>query len=220
MSRPRVAIDGPAASGKSTTARAVAERLGYRYIDSGALYRAVALKASRLEIEPNDLEALGELLASTDARYADDGSIILDGASETESLRAPKVSELASRLSVHAVIRTWVNEKLRDEASGGGVVMEGRDIGSVVLPDAEVKVFLDAAQTVRAERRHADLAQSGRDVPFDTVEAELSRRDHRDSTRAQAPLTAAGGAIVIDGTDLSFDEQVDAVVDLVNRGGA
>ncbi len=220
MSRLRITIDGPAASGKTTTAREVAKRLGYRYIDSGALYRAVALKVNRLGLEPGDLDAIEAALKTTEARYASDGTIILDGVPETDRLRSPRISGLASKLSVHRAVRAWVNRRLRVAAAAGGVVMEGRDIGTVVLPDAEVKVFLQAADSERARRRHEDLRRAGRTASVDAVREEILERDHRDASRSEAPLKAAEDAALIDGTDLTFEEQVEQVLALARARGA
>ena len=215
MKRLRVAIDGPAASGKTTTAREVAERLGYRYLDSGALYRALAVKASREGLDPDDVEAIEACLARTDGDYGPDGEVRLDGEALGPELRSPAVSDLASRLSVHPPVRAWVNDRLRAAATGGEVVMEGRDIGTVVLPDAEVKVFLEARITVRVDRRHRDLETAGHTEPRDKVAEDLERRDTRDSGRPVAPLMPAPDAIVLDGSDLSFDQQVEKVLALV-----
>jgi cytidylate kinase len=216
----RIAIDGPSASGKTTTARAVAERLGYRYIDSGALYRAIALKLVREAVDPADRTTVEAVLRRTAAGYDADGGVCLDGAREPEGLRSPEVAECASRVSVLKPVREWVNARLRAEAAPGGVVMEGRDIGTVVLPDAEVKVFLDAHLAERVRRRREDLRRSGRHESVEKVTLDLSRRDDRDMRRSNAPLVAAADAVVIDGTDLGFDEQVEAVVRLAKASGA
>lgn len=214
--RLRVAIDGPSASGKTTTARAVAERLGYRYLDSGALYRALALALSRRGVDPDDLSSVMAVAGSVDAGYDGDGSVRLDGETIESEIRTQEVAELASRVSVHAPVREWVNDRLRREAMAGGVVMEGRDIGTVVLPDAEVKVFLEAELTVRARRRHQDLVTTGQDEPLDKVQHDLETRDRRDTGRLEAPLEAAPGAVRIDGSTLTFEEQVAAVLRAVD----
>jgi cytidylate kinase len=210
-----VAIDGPAASGKTTTAREAARRLGYRYLDSGAAYRALALKAVREAIDGADEAAVRAMLGATALAYDAGGQLVLDGRPEGPALRAPTIAEAASRLSVLPFVREWVNERLRDAARGGGVVVEGRDIGTVVLPDAEVKVFLEARLPVRAERRRKELHASGHPESIERVEKDLARRDERDSGRATAPLRSAEGAVVLDGSDLGFEEQVEAVMALV-----
>jgi cytidylate kinase len=215
VKRVTIAIDGPAASGKTTTARELARRLSYRYLDSGAAYRALALKASRRSLDVFDPDALDAMLATTSIAYDDEGRLVLDGVVESAGLRTPEVAEAASRLSVLPIVRSWVNERLRDAARGGGVVMEGRDIGTVVLPNAEVKVFLQARLPVRAERRRRELAATGRVQTIERVEGDLVRRDERDSQRAEAPLRSADGAVVLDGSDLGFEEQVEAVLALV-----
>jgi cytidylate kinase len=216
----RIAIDGPSASGKTTTARAVAVRLGYRYIDSGALYRAIALKLVREGIDPADRTKVEAVLRRTEAAYDADGAVRLDGARDPEGLRSPEVAECASRVSVLKPVREWVNTRLRAEAAPGRVVVEGRDIGTVVLPDAEVKVFLDAHLSERVRRRREDLRRSGRHESVEKVTLDLSRRDDRDRRRSNAPLVAAADAVVIDGTDLEFDAQVEAVVRLAKASGA
>jgi len=213
--RVTVAIDGPAASGKTTTAREIARRLGYRYIDSGAAYRALALKAARQGVDAASEDALRALVAATALDYDAQGQLVLDGQPEGPALRAPAIAEGASRLSVFPFVREWVNERLRDAARGGGVVVEGRDIGTVVLPQAEVKVFLEARLPVRAERRRKELDASGHPEPIERVEKDLARRDERDSSRTTAPLRSADGAVVLDGSDLGFEEQVEAVMALV-----
>jgi 3-phosphoshikimate 1-carboxyvinyltransferase len=212
MKRLRVAIDGPSASGKTTTARAVAERLGYRYLDSGALYRALALEVLRRGVNPDDANAVMEVAGEIEAGYLDDGHVSLFGRDVEKDIRTSEVAECASRLSVHPPARAWVNARLREAAARGGVVMEGRDIGTVVLPDAEVKVFLEAELPVRARRRQEDLAASGREEPLAKVTSDLDTRDHRDASRAEAPLVAAEDAVRVDGSTMTFEEQVEAVL--------
>ncbi len=213
--RVRIAIDGPSASGKTTTARAVARRLGYRYLDSGALYRCLGLKISQLGVDPDDAGAVAAVVSSTTVEYDDEGRAWLDGQLQSGALRTPEVADLASRASVHPAARDWITARLRDAAAGGGVVVEGRDIGTVVLPDAEVKVFLSADLQVRAERRFTDLQESGHGGALADVAEDLRRRDERDSARAAAPLVPAEGAVLLDGSHLSFEEQVEAVLALV-----
>lgn len=213
----RVAIDGPAASGKTTTAKRLAARLGYRYLDSGAMYRALALKVLAAGVNPDDLEGVLRILSGVSIAYDEDGVVRLDGTPETIRLREPRVSDASSRLSVHAPVREWINERLRAEAAGGAVVMEGRDIGTVVLPDAEVKVFLDARLDIRSRRRLSDLTAGGVDQSLADVEDELRARDDRDRRRPVAPLKAAPDAVRIDGSEMSFDEQVSVVEALVRE---
>lgn len=215
VKRLRVAIDGPSASGKTTTARAVAGRLGYRYLDSGALYRALALELLRRGVDPADAGKVMDVAEAIDAGYLPGGEVMLGGQNIEAEIRTPEVAECASRLSVHPRARAWVNERLREAAADGGVVMEGRDIGTVVLPDAEVKVFLEAELPVRAGRRHQDLSADGRGESLERVQSDLETRDRRDTERAEAPLRAADGAVRIDGSSLTFEEQVEAVLQAV-----
>lgn len=212
MTRVTVAIDGPSASGKTTTAREVAARLGYRYLDSGALYRALAFRALADGVDPGDPAAVAALVGAVEGGYDPRGQATLDGRVHGNELRTREVAEAASRISVHPEVRAWVNQRLRQEARGGGVVVEGRDIGTVVLPDAEVKIFLEARLRVRAERRVKDLDRLGKGTPLDQVEDDLQKRDERDSGRSEAPLTPAEGALLLDGSDLDFEAQVAAVI--------
>jgi len=212
MKRVTVAIDGPSASGKTTTAREVAARLGYRYLDSGALYRALAWKALERGIDPGDAAAAVALAGTSEAHYDPRGQATLDGQVLESELRTREVAEAASRISVHPGVREWVNHRLREEARGGGVVVEGRDIGTVVLPGAEVKIFLEARLRVRAERRARDLDRLGKGSTLDQVADDLQKRDERDSGRSEAPLRPADGALLLDGSDLDFEAQVTAVL--------
>jgi cytidylate kinase len=198
-----VAIDGPAGAGKSTVARAVAQRLGYTYLDSGAMYRCVALAARRLGIKHS---------AAADRIRIDLGQrILLDGEDVTEAIRRPEVSEAASQAAADPFVRERMVEQQRSLLRSGNWVAEGRDIGTVVAPDAEVKVFLTADPAERARRRAAEL---GTDPA--TVLADQTIRDQRDTTRANSPLQAAPDAVQLDTTGLGFEDVVQRVVDLVH----
>jgi len=219
-----IAIDGPAASGKSTTARAVADALGYAHIDSGALYRAVTLLALERPEAPERWrpEELVERARARGLGLAPSSSpgtvaVTLDGAAVGEALRSEAVTREVSRVAAMGPVRQLVNRLLRAAAAGGGVVLDGRDIGTAVFPDAEVKVFLVADPAERARRR---LAERGLTTDAASVRAEaqdLVRRDQRDSTRDVAPLARAADAELLDTTVLGFEEQVQAIVDLVRR---
>ena len=216
--KPIVAIDGPAASGKSTTARMVARRLGYLWVDTGAMYRALALKALREGIRPDDRERLKEMVDRTDVYLEErDGGlrVFLDGEDVTEAIRSPEVTRAVSWVCTFPFVRQAMMRLQREMACGGGVVMEGRDIGTVVVPDAEVKVFLDADIKERARRRWKELGERGVNVSLEEVERELAERDRKDAEREHAPLRRAPDAIVVDTTDLSIDEQVDRIVQMI-----
>jgi len=217
-----VAIDGPAGSGKSTTARRVAEHLGWLYLDTGAMYRAVGLAFLDRSAPFTDAGA-ERVLADLDLWLERDGGglrVLLGGADVSERIRTPFASEAASRASALPAIRDRMMEEQRriaraQLASGGGVVIEGRDIGTVVFPEADVKVFLIADPEERARRRHAELQANGVDTPLGAVAADLDARDARDRAREVAPLRKASDAEELDTTRLSLEEQVGRVVALV-----
>lgn len=210
-----IAIDGPSGSGKSTTARKLAERLGYLYLDTGAMYRALALAFLRSGLEPTP-ENARKLLARLRLDVAHRNGVMrvfLDGEDVSDRIRTPEVSAMASRISALEPVRRKMVEAQRRiardfTAKGGGVVVEGRDIGTVVFPDAEVKVFMVADPMERARRRQAELKARGQEVDLDNVLAEIERRDRQDAGRALAPLRKAEDAIEIDTTNLTPDEQV------------
>jgi CMP/dCMP kinase len=213
-----IAIDGPAGAGKSTIASRLARKLGYVNLESGAMYRALALKAIESDTSFDDETALLKL--AQDARIQLAPTIggnrtLLDGRDVSARIRERDVSEAASRVSVHPKVREWMVARLREMGAGGGVVMEGRDIGTQVFPDADLKVFLDADPVVREQRRMAQQKIKG-DVAA-SVAAELRERDQRDRTRAASPLVAAKDAVVINSSELSEDEVLAQVEDLVKK---
>jgi len=205
-----IAIDGPSGAGKSTAARALADRLGYVFIDTGAMYRALALAATRAGIGRNDEAALGQLAASLKIELAEGGrGIRLDGEDVSAAIRSGDVSRGASQVSQHRLVRREMVSRQRELGRDGGVVLDGRDIGSAVFPDAEIKFFLDADPARRAERRRAEIeATTGRSADLATIERDIGERDHADTTRADSPLTRVADAVLIDTTDLSPDEVV------------
>lgn len=211
-----IAIDGPAGAGKSTVARRLAARLGYLYVDSGAMYRAVTLKALREGIDPGDAEALAGLVARTEIvlEPSPEGvRVLLDGEDVTAAIRRQDVSRAVSAVSAHPAVRERLVELQRALARPGGVVMDGRDIGSHVLPWADRKIFITASLAERARRRQRELAASGVHAPLAEIEAEIARRDHLDSTRPASPLVRVPDAILIDTTGLTVDEVVNRILD-------
>jgi cytidylate kinase len=216
LKRVVVAIDGPAGAGKSTIARRVAARLGFVYIDSGAMYRAVALKALRLGIALDDEPCLERLAREARIAFEPGASrVLLDGEDVSAAIRAPEISPAASKVSVFSGVRRALVEKQRQMGVTQSVVMEGRDIGSVVFPDAEVKIYLDADPAVRARRRVLEMAEKGQHLDAAEVEREIRERDHRDSTRADSPLVRAPGAVPVDTTAMSPDEVEQAILEIV-----
>jgi CMP/dCMP kinase len=204
-----IAIDGPAGSGKSTAARALAEALGYVHIESGAMYRMVALAALERGIAPDDGAALTALVPTLDLGlepHPGGQRARLDGRDVTEAIRTEAVSAAASRVATHPGVRTQLVQRQRQLAQAGGVVMDGRDIGTVVLPDADCKFFVDAAPAERARRRARDLVTSGAATDVETTARELEARDARDRQRAHSPLSAAPDATHVDTTSLGPDE--------------
>ncbi|HWO89144.1 MAG TPA: (d)CMP kinase [Gemmatimonadales bacterium] len=230
-SRPVVAIDGPAGSGKSSTAKAVAAALGFTHLDSGAVYRAVALALMEAERQRHrGAEAQGNgstegsraVMAAKQRGLAASAAaggfrVTLDGRDVEPAIRSPEVTASVSRVAALPEVREYVTALLREAAAEGGVVMDGRDIGTVVFPDAEVKVFLVADQLERARRRLAERGEPTDEESARREAARLAERDARDSSREVAPLAAAPDAIHLDTTSLSFADQVQAVVSLVNR---
>lgn len=213
-----IAIDGPAASGKSTTAQLLAEKLGYVYIDTGAMYRACALKAKKMGIDINDEESIRELLDDIDIRIENHNSknrIFLDGEDVSEDIRADDISALASAISAIPAVRYKMVELQRKMGEKGGVILDGRDIGTFVFPSAEVKFFLTASPEVRAKRRWLELKQKGINKDFSEVLADLVKRDNNDSQRALAPLKKADDAIEVDTSNMTIEEQTDYLYQII-----
>lgn len=211
-----IAIDGPSGAGKGTVARAVAMRLGYRHIDTGAMYRALAWKSLHDGVDLADERAtavLGERAAFDVA----DGCIGIDGHDVKTAIRTPEIDKAATTVARHPAVRRALVARQRSYGDGGGVVMEGRDIGTVVFPDADVKIYLDASPEERARRRAADPAHtSSTSAPLSEVATALAERDKSDSTRAVSPLAVAPDAVVIDTTGVPVDRVVEQVVELVS----
>jgi cytidylate kinase len=218
-----IAIDGPAGAGKSTIASRIARKLGYVNIESGAMYRALALKAIESDI---DFADEGRLVQLAEASHIDleptiDGNrVLLDSQNVSGRIRERDVTEAASKVSVHPKVREWMVARQREMGTRGGIVMEGRDIGTKVFPSADVKIFLDADPSVRGDRRFRQQGNDGDPKKAEALVAELRERDHRDRTRATSPLVAAADAIVIDSTKLSIDDVLEKVEAAVAKAAA
>lgn len=216
----RIAIDGPAAAGKSTIAKLVAEKLGYTYIDTGAMYRALTYKAIGAGIDLDKAAEVEALLPGTEIVLkagADGQTVWLDGSDVSTEIRTAPVTNGVSAVSAHAGVRTYMVDAQRRMAEEGGVVMDGRDIGTAVLPDAELKVFMTASVEERARRRHAENLRRGFDSSLEQLAGEIALRDKKDSERKVSPLVQAGDAVLLDTTALSINEAADAILELVRE---
>jgi cytidylate kinase len=214
-----VAIDGPAGAGKSTVAARIAARYGLLNLETGAMYRAFALKAIQTDSDLDDREELGRLAERTRIRLlpaALGNRVFLDEVEVTKRIREPDVTAAASRVSVHPGIRQWLVAMQRQLGARNGIVMEGRDIGTTVFPNAQVKIFLDAAAEVRGQRRYQQNSP-GETQHAESVLEQLRERDRRDRTRAESPLQPARDAVIIDSTHLSLEEVVTRVEDIINQ---
>ncbi len=204
-----VTIDGPSGVGKSTVARRIAEMLGFSCLDTGAMYRAVALKTSEQEIDPRDSASLSRLLSGTAVEFSAEGHVLLDGRDVSKLIRTEKISSLSSELAELAEIREFLVGIQRKIGEGGNIVAEGRDMGTYVFPGAKYKFYLDATVAERTKRRF--LQNNREDIPTSDVEDELRRRDRRDTLRAQNPLRPAPDAVVIDTTLMSAEDVIAAI---------
>lgn len=215
-----IAIDGPSGAGKSTLARAIAGRYGYTYIDTGALYRSIGLYALRQGVQPDDRERVPALLSKISLRlsYAPDGQhVFLCGEDVSEKIRTPEVSLAASGVSAQEPVRDYLLGLQREMARSQNVVMDGRDIGTVILPQAQVKIFLTASSEERARRRFKELRERHEPVEYEQVLADVVRRDREDTTRAIAPLRAAEDAVTVDTTGLDFEGSLDRLCALIEE---
>jgi cytidylate kinase len=216
-----IAIDGPSGAGKSTLAKQLASALGFLYVDTGAIYRTLGLFALSQGVEPADEAGVAALLPQVSVRmaYGEDGlqHMYLGEEDVTEAIRRPEVSVAASQVSAFPAVRNFLLEMQRDMARNGNVIMDGRDIGTVVLPDADVKIFLTASAEARAQRRYAELLERGNQTDFGTVLNDIVERDKRDSNRAVAPLRQAEDAILVDTTAKSLEESFQTLLQVIQE---
>ena len=219
-----VALDGPSAAGKSTVAKAVAKKYNYIYVDTGAIYRTVALAVRNAGLGPKDAAAVAALLPGLriDVTYGGDGAqaMLLNGENVSAQIRTPEISLYASDVSTLPEVRAYLLEMQRDMAKKHDVVMDGRDIGTVVLPDADVKIFMTASAEARAKRRWLELKEKGSETPYAEVLRDIEYRDRQDATRAAAPLKIAEDAVPVDTSGLSFEESVAAVCAVIESSGS
>lgn len=210
-----VAIDGPAGAGKSTMAKALAKKLGFVYVDTGAIYRTVGYHMDLMGIAPRDRDGVERLLddVNIEITYTPDGAqhMILNGRDVSEEIRSPEMSRIASLISTQPAVRAFLLDMQREVARRQNVIMDGRDIGTVVLPQADVKFYLTAADEIRAQRRRMDFEAKGQRIPLEKVLKEIRERDHQDMTRAISPLKQAKDAVLLDTSDLTLEQSVAAM---------
>ena len=216
-----VAIDGPAGAGKSTIARKVSEEIGFIYVDTGALYRTVGLAASRKNVEPVQGEEVNNLLDSikVELTFNDKGEqvVLLNGEDVSAFIRTPEASMMASKISAIPQVRAYLLDLQRNMATINNVIMDGRDIGTVVLPNAEVKIFLTATPEARATRRYKELVEKGMDVKYDDILQDVITRDYNDSHREIAPLKQADDAVLADTTEIDLQGSIDLIVSIIKE---
>ena len=216
-----VAIDGPAGAGKSTIARRLARELGYRYVDTGAIYRTVAYFMDLWGVSPKDVDGVSRYIdeLTVGIEYDEDGvqHMIMNGMDVTEDIRSQDISQKASLISAHAVVREMLLDMQREVARRFNVIMDGRDIGTVVLPKATVKIFLTASAEVRAKRRTDELLAKGQKADYDTVLKEIRQRDYQDTHREIAPLKMARDSVKVDTSDMNLEQAVEAIRDIIMK---
>ncbi len=220
MKHINVAIDGPGGAGKSTAAKAVAKKLDILYVDTGALYRTIGLYVRSKNVDPKDAEGVSALLPEIDleVKYENGAQhVYLNGVDHGDAIRTPEMSMYASLVSAIPAVRAFLLEAQKEIARKNSVIMDGRDIGTVILPNADVKIFMTASAECRAKRRYDELIARGQDVKYEDVLAEMNQRDGQDSSRAIAPTKAADDAILFDNSEYTFDESVDKIIEIIKE---
>lgn len=215
-----VAIDGPSGAGKSTVARAAAARLGYVYVDTGAMYRAIGLAVCRRGISGDDIAGIVATLPAVELaiQYQDgEQHILLCGEDVSDAIRTPEIAKYASQVSAVPEVRAFLLETQRNMAKNDNILMDGRDIGTVILPDAPVKIFLTASDEARAQRRYLELCEKGQQVTFDQVLHDIRQRDLQDTTRAVAPLKQADDAVLLDTSNITLEQSIEAVLRIIRE---
>ena len=215
-----VAIDGPSGAGKSTVARAAAARLGYVYVDTGAMYRAIGLAVCRRGISGDDVAGIVATLPAVELaiQYQDgEQHILLCGEDVSDAIRTPEIAKYASQVSAVPEVRAFLLETQRNMAKNDNILMDGRDIGTVILPDAPVKIFLTASDEARAQRRYLELCEKGQQVTFDQVLHDIRQRDLQDTTRAVAPLKQADDAVLLDTSNITLEQSIEAVLRIIRE---
>ncbi|MEE0914022.1 MAG: (d)CMP kinase [Ruminococcus sp.] len=216
-----IALDGPAGAGKSTIAKRAAKALDFIYVDTGALYRTIGLAATRSNVEPIPSQEVESLLAqiTVDLTFNDKGEqiVLLDGEDVSGLIRTPEASMMASKISAIPSVRAYLLDLQRNMAKSHNVIMDGRDIGTVVLPDAKVKIFLTASPEARATRRYKELCEKGMDVKYEDILSDVIERDYNDSHRETAPLKPAEGCVMVDTTELDFEQSVERIITVIKE---
>lgn len=216
-----VALDGPAGAGKSSIAKRAAKALDFIYVDTGALYRTIGLAATRNKVEPKPSQEVDALLSkiTVDLTFNDKGEqvVLLDGEDVSGLIRTPEASMMASKISAVPSVRTYLLDLQRNMAQTHNVIMDGRDIGTVVLPNAKVKIFLTAAPEARANRRYKELLEKGMDVKYEDILSDVIERDYNDTHRETAPLKPAEGCVIVDTTELDFEQSVDKIISVIKE---
>ena len=220
MKKIQVAIDGPESAGKSTVAKIVAKKLHFIYCDTGAMYRSVTFAALKNHIKLDDDQALKELLKTIEIRFVPaepEQRVFVNDEEVTQAIRTPEITNNVSLVSAQPSVRAELTKRQQEIAEAGGIVMDGRDIGTTVLPNAEVKIFLVASVHERAVRRFKENQTKGIDTPLDVLEKEIEERDYKDSHREISPLTQAKDAVLVDTTSLTIDQVVDRILEIINQ---